>query len=168
MSRFLSKPWCQDWNSKCGRPAFGTPNAVTLNGSGTYMNLRPLPHTKIATCCNGCPFRLIHTLFLFQLIRRALTQTPTAIRCYVLRLPQPSRLHCSLHCYSVSCISAYMTIIQLISQLIRLFVSIRLTQLRTQAYALAYTQSRSSNSSSSASPHVLGLNAYGPSAIPLR
>src|SRR6266566_8557777 len=98
----------------------------------------------------------------------ALTQTPTAIRCYMLRLLQPSRLHRSLHCYSVSCISTYMTIVQLISQLIRLFVSIRLTQLRIQAYTLAYTQSQSSNSSSSASPHVLGLNAYGPSAIPLR
>ncbi len=33
-------------------------------------------------------------------------------------------------------------------QLIRLFVSIRLTQLRIQAYALAYAQPRSSNSSS--------------------
>src|SRR6266566_5099508 len=91
---------------------------------------------------------------------RALTQTPTAIRCYVLRLPQPSRLHRSLHCYSVSCISAYMTIVQLISQFIRLFVSICLTQLRTQAYVLVYAQSRSSNSSSSTSPHILGLNAY--------
>src|SRR6266566_793783 len=93
-------------------------------------------------------------------LMRAFTQTPTAIRCYVLRLPQPLRLYRSLHCYSVSCISAYVTIVQLISQLIRLFVSICLTQLCTQAYALAYAQSRSSNSSSSASPHVLGLNAY--------
>src|SRR6266566_9775001 len=45
----------------------------------------------------------------FQLIR-AFTQTLTAIRCYVLRLPQPSRLHCSLYCYSLSCISAYTVI----------------------------------------------------------
>src|SRR6266566_1104094 len=103
-------------------------------------------------------FISIHAVSL-RLIR-ALIQTPTVIRCYVLRLPQPSRLYRSLHCYSVSCISAYVTIVQLISQLIRLFVSIRLTQLRIQAYALVYAQSRSSNSSSSASPHILGLNAY--------
>ncbi len=99
-----------------------------------------------------------HTVSL-RLIR-TLIQTLTAIRYYVLRLPQPSRLYRSLYCYSVSCISAYMTIVQLISQLIRLFVSIRLTQLCIQAYVLVYVQSRSFNSFSSASPHILGLNAY--------
>jgi len=91
---------------------------------------------------------------------RALTQTPTAIRCYADTYSSPQAVYGSLRSYSVSYISAYATIVQFISQLIRLFVSIRLTQLRTQAYTLTYTQSRSSNSSSSASPHILGLNTY--------
>ncbi len=47
--------------------------------------------------------------------------------------------------------SAHAAIFQLVFQLM---------QSLTKAYALAYAQPRSSNSSSSASPHVLGRNAY--------
>src|SRR6266566_3943255 len=56
----------------------------------------------------------------------ALTQTPTAIRYYVLRLLQPSRLHRSLHCYSVSCISAY-TVIRFYSFNVVAYSSLRIS-----------------------------------------
>ena len=73
-----------------------------------------------------------HTVSL-QLIR-ALTQTPTAIRCYVLRLPQPSKLHRSLHCYSVSCISTY-TVIRFYS-----FNAVAYSSLRISLYSASELQ----------------------------
>src|SRR6266566_9044080 len=143
-------------NSKCSYPE-QLRNSYELPPIAAHQNCHLSQWLPISS--HSCTiFISAHTVSLR--LMRALTQTPTAIRCYMLRLPQPLRLHRSLHCYSISCISAYMTIVQLISQLIQLFVSIRLTQLRTQTYALAYTQSRNSNSSSSTSPHILGLNAY--------
>src|SRR6266566_467147 len=134
---------CQDWNSKCGRPAFGTPNAVTPNGSGTHANLRPSPHIKIATYRDGCPFRLIHALFLFQLMR-----FPFSLYAFLLKPLQLFVATCCAYLSPQGYTVLYTVIRYPVFQLIRLFVSIRLTQLRTQAYALAYAQPRSSNSSS--------------------
>ncbi len=51
------------------KKAVGTPNAVTPNSRRTHTNLRPSLRTKFAICRDGCPFHLIPTLFLFQLIQ---------------------------------------------------------------------------------------------------
>src|SRR6266566_7914386 len=102
---------------------------------------------------------------------RSLIQTSTAIRCYVSTHSSPQAVCGSLRCYLVSCISVYTVIFQLMRLLLSLYFSLhscsflfvvqqQITQSLIKAYALAYAQSRSSNSSSSASPHVLGLNAY--------
>src|SRR6266699_5316203 len=100
---------------------------------------------------------------------RSLIQTSTAIRCYVSTHSSPQAVCGSLRCYLVSCISVYTVIFQLMRLLLSLYFSLhscsflfvvqqQITQSFTKVYALAYAQPRSSNSS--ASPYVLGFNAY--------
>ena len=130
------------WSRKLQK-AVGTPNAVTPNSRRTHTNLRPSLRTKFATCCDGCPFHLIPALFLFQLMR-----FPFSLCAFLLK---PLRLFVAMCCAYLSpqgYTVLYTVIRYPVFQLIRLFVSIRLTQLCTQAYALAYVQPRSSNSSS--------------------
>src|SRR6266566_6704771 len=52
-----------------------TLKAVIYNSRRTLANHCPSPYTKIATYCDGCPFRLIHNCLL--LVIQTLTQTYT-------------------------------------------------------------------------------------------
>src|SRR6266566_1118368 len=93
-------------NSKCGYPE-RLRNPCEPPPIAAHQNCHLLRWLPISSHSYAI-FISVHTVS-FQLMR-ALTQTFTAIRCYVLHLPQPSRLHRSLHCYLVSYISAYTVI----------------------------------------------------------